>query len=164
MGVRSASPDRLQAVALEQAHYARSGGPWGSEHVVQVVLLDLLALAGILLGAYQAGEATSFAAGLAWMNLAVAAVTMSLAAHARWFLRGREMVSLAEASIVRRGLVLTAGLADTAPDCSGEAVLALRGSRYYHRSSCALVDGRGTKAFERKGLGSGRTPCPICQP
>lgn len=163
MGGAARSDDTLHAAVRARKQRTTSRGPWAGQGALPVVVVDLLALVTIVVSTYETRAASSMRTGLPWLNLAVGGVALSLAANARWFFNGREMVSLAEANVVGRGRAIAARLTRTAPD--GADPVATIDGRYFHRATCALVDARPTTPANRLAHEvANRVACPICQP
>ena len=137
-----------------------SGAPLWSRRDAGM-LGTLLAVGGVLVVAswfFAAGRADA-GDQLVFVSLALIGALVGMAAVVGWIVRGRRALS------ARRGRLL-----GTAPPARADAARAVDlvagpGGRWFHRSDCLLVDGRGWSASPRREHESaGRLACPGCRP
>ena len=133
--------------------------PWGPRAAVQVIVAQLLCLAGITAVAEVTAGQASVHDQAGWLSVATVAAIASGAFNTVWLVGARR------ATARRRQLLLadfdTAALAaraDAAVVVPDEGLVAIPGMTLVHRASCPLVTGRSVEAA------SGGEPCGWCRP
>lgn len=121
--------------------------------------LNLLALSLLLGSAWATSEADHLSGRIGWMTLGVISTIVGGTGNAFWLLAGRRAIG------ERRVRLL--GSAGPAVDSSGSGtdiaisheLVALEGSRLFHRADCPLVKGKPVGPVSR----ARRRPCGVCQ-
>jgi hypothetical protein len=137
-------------------------GPLGLMAAVQAVALAVTVVAAMA----GRGE-TEPDRQMPWLVLAAAAAALSGVVNGAWLLVARRHVGRRYSAVSARIVALhdrrlTAGtFGQSSPAEAG--LVALVGSKLYHRPGCALLDGRPASARRPStGSGSGHQPCGWC--
>jgi hypothetical protein len=138
---------------------------WTRRQVGTLLAVDVVAVAVILLGAWQCAQAPDDDPALGWFSVSLLGLALSGLAHGSWIARNRRTVRSAVAHLptdVR--LVVTASAPTGRADDVSE-IVAVSGSLRYHRRECALATGREVVALsaEDETLAA-RYACEVCRP
>jgi hypothetical protein len=104
-----------------------------------------------------------------WIVLAALAAALSGAVNAAWLLLSRREVgerhrALSARITALRGCYPSSDAAEREA-AAGGGLVAVEGSKLYHRPGCALVEGRSAGAVRPSdGSSSGHQPCGWCRP
>jgi len=136
--------------------------PWQVPDLFRWFALLGLSLVGIVVAWWCASGTATFNRQLTWLNVGVAAVIVGGLGNMTWLLQGRRALALR-----RRELLNAIAVADVekAPAVGGEDDTrhAVAGTTRYHRSGCAAIAGKKTKAMSAaKHERAGRRPCGLC--
>lgn len=140
----------------------RFGAPWTSELLATVLVVNLVGLAVIATGGYEAGQTTTERDAMSWLILSVVGLAGCGTANAVWLLRVRQSLARTVGLLLdpRERAIL---VADRHPD-GGTRLVGVVGTRRYHRSGCQLVAGKRVETLDRDAARRDRIACEICNP
>jgi hypothetical protein len=140
------------------------------------VVADGVGLAIIVIGALQAGRQVEVRTAMSWLMVSLLGLAVCGVAHAVWVMRARRSLALATRLLIdplHRELSPELLRAAPAAELSGAAsaetatttLVAIAGSRRYHRPDCALVTGKPVVVVSRFDESpSDHVPCEVCVP
>jgi hypothetical protein len=155
------NPLRPATSPLRPAATQRLGAPWTSELLGAVLAANLVGLAVIATGGYEAHQTATERDAMSWLILAAVGLAVCGTANAVWLLRVRQCITRAVGVVLdpqQRAVVV----ADQRLD-GDTRVVGVVGARRYHRPDCQLVDGKRVKALTAKARAD-RIACEICRP
>lgn len=143
----------------------RSYGPWGADQLTWLIAAQLVGAVLIFAGFWSARNAETASAQLGWLNLAIVGIVVAGLTNA-WFLsRGHRVVTLAKRSLFPELRAEVDTLAPAAADDLADGLVAIAGTRRFHRSDCLLVVGKGAAASsEADHRAAGQVACEVCLP
>lgn len=148
-----------------------SGGPWRSEDLLRVLVVNVVGLAAISVAIFQTTQVSGVGGRLGWLYLGLAGVAMSGAGNGAWLLQGRRTVGLASRRVlpdVPSSEPISPAEGDPTQlvdsGVAGEFIAVSNGS-LYHVATCAFVcDREVAPASREEHQVHGRTPCGVCTP
>ena len=143
---------------------SRFATPWSPGDAVRLLLVNLVALAGLGVAWHEASSKVVVGDQFPWLNIAMVAVILSGVANGTWFLIGRMALRK------RRQRLLPALLADETVPYFGAPLdpvepvwVAATGTSRYHRAECLMVAGKAAEPASRVAHEqAGRRPCGVC--
>jgi len=176
MPTSHAAPLDARALALRSV---RSLGPWTSDHLVALLVANLVGIVAMAAGWWVAHRATDLSDQVAWSNLAIIGLAFTGAADGLWLARGRQAVRRArQVTVGRIPEVIYPADRPSAATAQGRAAANGNGHRVaagsllaseqmtrYHHADCLLVAGKPARAAGRSvHERAGRRPCEVCRP
>jgi hypothetical protein len=100
-----------------------------------------------------------------WQVLGVAGLVMSAMGNSLWLLAGFRNTRARERALLAACVELTQLRRSPTFMAPSDELVAVQAGTRYHRSACALVDGKPTfSAARRAHEAAGLRPCGVCQP
>jgi hypothetical protein len=151
-----------RAVATHAGHAERDTyRPWTRRLCTALVVVQVVALALILVAWYWGSGELTVNEELSWLNLGLLGVGLSMAGNVLWLALARRSIVIARHHILPlpRRTSSEQAVSDDRPPVTGT------GMTRYHRPGCLLVAGKATTSappatIEAQGL----APCPTCRP
>ncbi|HWB65632.1 MAG TPA: hypothetical protein VG708_02225 [Mycobacteriales bacterium] len=162
----TAQPPALPAGPLDPRALSgrlRPSTPWTNELLAGTLVANLIGLAVIAAGGYQANQAETERTGLSWLVVSLLGLAICGAANAIWLLRVRRYLALAVGVALDPGLRDRLGAGSHAAT-STVALVVVRGTRRYHRAGCPLVAGKRVEPITRHAATETHTRCEVCEP
>src|SRR5438128_8907761 len=78
----------------------RSLGPWSPDHLVRLLVANVIGLVFVAVGWWTAAGQGSTRHQLAWLNLSLLGLVAAGGANGLWVARGRRVVTLARATVL----------------------------------------------------------------
>jgi hypothetical protein len=149
---------------------ATARSPWSANEVIVLVVLE--AAAAVMTGAawYVSSITHDPVDQIPWLVLGIAGTVVGAMAAMMFLLEGRRAVGARFWTAADRVELTTLGLPSPslAPEAgprSADALVAVPGTRRFHRADCILVSGKPTsEATADRHRKDGRDACPVCLP
>lgn len=166
---------RLDPRALAEASPNRLG-PWTPDHLIALVVANVLGLAAVLVGWWVARDQADAGNQVAWVNLAVLGFLVAGGANGVWLARGRQSVRRAQRATLARFSTTPQQAPRTVPLSTNgngrgatvhgwDELVATPEMTRYHRPTCVLAAGKATTAADRVAHErAGRRACEVCAP
>jgi hypothetical protein len=128
----------------------------------RLFVLEVVALAIVVVSVLGTQRSTTAQDGLSWLSLGILAVALAGLVSAYWLASASRSLAATRRTIHRRVLTV---IGATDAQAQTETNLAAAGMRWYHRPGCPLVLGRVARAeAPAVHVRAGREPCRVCQP
>jgi hypothetical protein len=134
------------------------GSLWSRRSTLVLAVFDSIGFAAIALGWFETGT-RQVSTQVAWVNVAIAGLALSVAANGWWLLSGRRRIGHEMARLFSgRGLSRRSAT-------PGRELVSGEGMRLFHRSDCVFVIDKKVEPASRGTLeAADRQPCAVCEP